>query len=72
MVFYFKSVEMSVEKDQRSEIKPGVAAITDSHSQISRYGWMQPGRCNRSTSAVSHLGGNLLPATVSVLAVAFA
>ena len=37
---------MSVEKGQRSEIKPDVLATTANHpderSQISGYGWMQP------------------------------
>ena len=37
---------MSIEKGQRSEKKANVVATTakhpDSHSQISRHGWMQP------------------------------
>ena len=60
---------MSVEKGQRSKIKPNSGHYGKTsrlkYSQILRYGWMQPGTC-----AVSHFGRNFLPAAVSVPAVA--
>ena len=53
------------EKRSKPDVAATTAKHTDSRSQISRYGWMQP----TYMRSVSFLG-NLLPAAVSAPAVA--